>query len=164
VKSTPQLIAQIIQTVLGLAQGRVWVQNQKGTMPTDPGLVVVVGLIHARPFASQLKNRGTETETRHVSVQETISLDIRSANNEALLRLPEVISALHSTYALQVSEKYALKIAQVPTSAPNTSEADGSSMLTRFTVTTIVQRTYDYSSAIEYFDTFDPPTIVTEDD
>ena len=153
-KTTPDIIADVLANVMHIVPGRIWIQNQKYTIPDDPGMTITVGLVDAKPYSNVLQNRGTDTETRTVAMQELISIDARSANKETLIRLPEILASLHSTYALEQSETYGMKIAQTPQSVLNTSEVEGSSMITRFTVTFFVLRSYTYSGAIDYFDTF----------
>ena len=152
--TTADIIAGILAKVLRIVPGRIWIQNQNYEIPNDPGLTMTVGVVDVKPYSNVLQNAGGTTETRAVATQELISIDMRSKNKEALIRLPEVLSALHSTYALEQSEIHGMRIAQTPQSVLNTSEVEGSSVITRFTVSFFVLRSYTYSGSIDYFDTF----------
>ena len=159
---TAQLIAKIIQTVMSLDDGQVWIYNQRRAIPNSKGLFVIVGMVDATPYAVNLRNTGTTDEFRYVQLKETISIDLLSYDLTAPQRLPELLGALHSTYGEQIQEQYGFKLASNPMSVLNTSEVEGSSMIHRFTVTTTVLRGYDNTSPIEYYDTFTQETLTEE--
>ena len=159
---TVQLVAKIIQTVMQLEDGQVWIYNQRRTIPNTKGLFVVVGMVDSTPFAVNLQNKGSTDEYRYTQMKETITIDLLSYDLSCPQRLPELLGALHSTYGEQLQEEYGFKLASVPQSVLNTSEVEGSSMIHRFTVTTVALRGYDNSSPIEYFDTFSEETLTEE--
>lgn len=159
---TVQYVCKIIQTVMGLEDGQIWIYNQRRLVPNTKGLFVIVGMIDSKPYGVNLHNMGTENEIRTVHMKETISIDLVSYDLTAPTRLAELIGAIHSTFSQQTQEQYGFKLASNPTSVLNTSEVEGSAMVNRFTVTTVALTAYDSNSPIEYYDTFSLETLTEE--
>lgn len=155
---TVQYIADIIQTVMGLDDGRVWIYNQRRTIPTDKGLCVVVGMVSAEPFANvtqfnpAAQNTAGATETVTTSMRELVSIDIFSADTTAAARAWEVVAALGSRYAQDSQADNQYKIASVPQAMQNVSELEGASILYRFTMSIPVLRSYSSTSDVTYYD------------
>lgn len=158
---TQQLIAKIIQEVMSLEDGQIWIYNQQRPIPNTKGLFVVVGLVDSKPYAVNLHNLDG-VEVRSVQMREIISIDLYSYDTSAPARLPELLGALHSTYGEQIQEHYGFKLAAVPMSCLNTSEVEGSAIPYRFTVTTTVLRAYSNTDPIDYYDTFSLETFNEE--
>jgi hypothetical protein len=159
---TVQLVAKILKTVMSLDDDQIWVYNQRHAIPNTKGLFVVVGMVDSTPYANNLRNQGSDTEFRYCHMKETISIDLLSYDLSAPSRLAELIGALHSTFGEQTQELYGFKLAANPTSVLNTSEVEGSSMIHRFTVTTVALRAYDNTSPIDYYETFSQETYNEE--
>lgn len=133
-----QLIIDIIAQQLDLSAERIWVRNQNRKIPPDNGLYVVVGMVDAAPISSTSDVTSTEDgmiETQRVILSENIQIDVFSRDDAALRRRWEVMTALKSVYAQQVQEANYFKIYRMPRSFVNTSDAEGSSRLNRFTLT-----------------------------
>lgn len=159
---TAKLVADVLKTVMSLTDDQVWIQNQPDTIPSDKGLYIVVGLVDVAPYAVNLYNMGTTTETRGVWTKETIQIDAFSVDTSAVTRLPEIIGALNSTFCQQLQETHGFKIASIPSSVTNNADIEGTRIPFRFTVTTTVLRAYNNTGSIDYFDTFSTE-IHTED-
>jgi hypothetical protein len=76
-----------------------------------------------------------QSEITETLVQETIQVDIFSRDNTALLNRWRIITSLNTIYAKQKQEENSFKMARIPTGFINTSVAEGSSNLNRFTLT-----------------------------
>lgn len=158
------LLAQIIQTELGLENGRVWFFNQKIDEPKDQNLYVVLRVMSVKPFSNNLKYRensgidGVQT----ANFRSTVSIDIKSRGTEALERKEEVVMALRSQYSLQQQELNALKISAVPGEIPNIGEIDGSAIPYRFNLTINLLYSVTKTRAVDYYDTFENVNVVTD--
>jgi hypothetical protein len=159
---TVQLIGKIIKQVMALDDSQIWIYNQRQLIPSTKGLFVMVGIVDSKPYGVNIRNMGTADELRSTQMRETISIDLLSYDLSVPARLGELLGALNSTYAQQMQEEYGFKLASVPLSVVNTSEIDGSSMVHRFTVTTIVLRAYDNTGPIDYYDTISLETFTEE--
>lgn len=73
-------------------------------------------------------------ETQTVRSQASVQIDLISQNRDAATRNWEIVAALTSIYSVQQQEKYQFKIFKVPNSFTNTSAAEGSSNLNRYTI------------------------------
>lgn len=154
-KMTEQYLVDIVAHELGLSgtgtpgvDCQVWVRNQTITIPPDDKLYIMVGMVDSKVIANKTSQYTAQehyptpsdplTTIMHevftAVTRENIQIDIMSRTNESLLRRWEVIAALTSVYAFQVMEKAQFKIFKVPTSFANTSNAEGSSMLNRFSI------------------------------
>ena len=158
-----QWVCDIIQTVMGLTDDQIWIYNQKKPIPNSAGLFVVVGIVDAKPYAVNVRNLGVSKEVRSVHMRETIGIDLFSSDLSAATQVAQLVGSLNSTYSAQVQEQYGFKIASVPQAVNNTSELEGSAMLTRFTVTTVLLTAYEYDTTpIEYYNTFSLKTYSEE--
>ena len=122
----------------------------------------MVSLVDAKPYAVNIRNQGTTDETRMVHMRETISIDLFSSDLSASLQLAKLVGSLHSTYGIQMQEQYGFKLASVPQAVNNTSELEGSAILNRFTVTTVLLTAYDDTKDIDYYNTFSLQTFSEE--
>lgn len=77
----------------------------------------------------------TVFEITRVQQQEIIQIDFMSRSNAGIKRNWEVLAALRSIYSQQMQELYNFKIMRVPRGFVNTSSAEGSSMLNRYSIT-----------------------------
>lgn len=162
---TVKLIADIIQTSLGLTDDQIWIYNQRREIPPGKGLFVVVGNMGIVPYG--VNNRpvavdGGIVESLSQSFQETLSINLYSNDTSALTRVSEVIGALNSTYSQQIQTSSGFKIGFVATSVADTSFLEGTSQLYRFTVTLRVLRSYNSTSSIDYYDTFQTKAYTEE--
>ena len=162
------ILAGIIERELDLQEkGRVFIYNQKYTIPSDPGLFIDIAFDRSRPFGSSLRYRnddqGRLVEEQYQCAQETYTVNLFSKNEEALRRSHEVIFALHGTYAQQQAEKYSFKFGFIPTNFVDVSAAEAAARLNRYSLTFNVLRSYSRNRVVEYFDKIQnpPQTLLT---
>lgn len=156
-----QIIIDILQERMILSDGQIWVRSQDRKIPSDTKLYVIVGMVSTQVNSAQtyMEERIIETLTKQVEVNrvqtlENIQIDILSRSNDAITRRWEIIAALKSIYAQQKQEANYFKICREPISFLDTSSAEGSSQLNRFTLTipcfvwykkeTVLNEEYDY--------------------
>lgn len=161
------LVCDILQRELGLANGRVYLYNQKIMQPTDAGLYVAVGVLNCKPFGNTNKPASSDAgmdSLQSVNMVATLALDIISRDTSALLRKEEVIMALNSTYAQLQQERNSFFIGQLPpgTQFVNLSEVDGAAIPYRFNISVNIQYFARKVQAIEYFDEFSAVQVTTE--
>ena len=160
-----ELFCEIIQNQLGLANGRVYLWDQKINQPTDLGLFIVVGVLNAKPFSSSFYADGSGSgfnEMQAVNVMANLSVDIMSRGNEAVTRKEEVVMALSSYYARSQMEANSFYIARLPNSFVDLSDLDGTSIPYRFNLSVNIQYSVRKTRAVPYYDTFATPSILTD--
>lgn len=158
-----QLIINILKNEMGIKNDRIWIRNQNRKIPEDNGLFIVVGFVDGRLIGNDNQCLPTDTgmtEQQRVIMLENIQIDILSRNDDALMRHWEVAAAMHSIYAKQTQEANYFKIYRIPSQFINTSVAEGSSMLNRFTIIIPAQVWYYKEKVLSspnggYFDSFD---------
>lgn len=158
------LFCDIIQRELELADGRVYVWDQKIMQPTDSGLYVAVSMPSCKPFANVNRYSGTVSESvanQYVSMLATVDIDIISRGVAARDRKEEVILALNSTYAQQQQEINSFYIGKLPAGSRfiNLSDIDGAAIPYRYRVSVNLQYAVSKAKPIDYFDDFEDSTI-----
>jgi hypothetical protein len=149
------LFCEIIQRELGLADGRVYIYNQKIFQPQDAGLYVAVGVLNAKPFGNTNKavaGAGMESQ-QSVNMAAVLSLDIISRDTSALRLKEQVIMALNSTYANKQQQANSFFIGQLPA---------GGAIPYRFNISVNIQYFTRKIQAIEYFNDFENVEVTTE--
>lgn len=165
VVGTPILLfCDVIQHELGLANGRVYLWDQKIFQPKDYDLYVAVSMPSCRPFANVNRQaaNGIDSE-QFVSMQALVDVDIISRGPAARDRKEEVIMALNSTYAQQQQEVNGFYIGKLsPTGGfINLSEVDGAAIPYRYRISVQMQYAATKTTAVSYFDNFSIPEITT---
>lgn len=153
-----KIICDIIKTQLSLNDSQVVIYNQKYNIPTSKGIYVFVSYVSGKPIGNV--NRAIPTETGmdgevSLAMAETLQIDIMSQDSSARTHKEEVLMALVSDYAQQKMQDNSIKISILPTSFIDTSFAEGSAMLNRYTTTLILFASYTNTKAIPYYDTFE---------
>lgn len=154
-----KIIASILQTELSLDDEHILLYNQKYSLPTDDGIVVMVGLLAPKLIASKTELDSLGNEVQSVAVAEMIQIDMMSQSSAARLRHYEIYMALNSLYAQGQCERYGVKIARMPVSMADTSGAEDSAMMNRYTTTIIVHAVYVKSKVSTWYDTLQGPDI-----
>lgn len=183
IKPTEEVFVELIREFMGLASNQVVVRDQNFKIPNDQRIYIVVGMVDSRPYSGQVKmvteyTTGANPEPYQIEVtstqvRENIQIDIMSRSNQAILKKNDVYLALNSFASKQSQEKYAYKIARIPTNFVNTSAAEGGSNINRFTMTVPCLVWYEYQRVMQpndglYYDQFktrvdDEKTIGTPD-
>lgn len=161
------LVCDIIQKELDLADGRVYLYNQKIFEPKDAGVFVVVQVLKCKPFANTNIVDGTGAgldSIQSINMQALISIDIISRDLSALVRKEEVLMALNSNYSESQQELNSFSIGQLPPGAQfvNLSNIDGAAIPYRFNISVSLQYFVRKIKAVPYFDQFENVEVTTE--
>ncbi len=165
--ATPLLLfCDIIQREMGLANGRVYLWDQKIMQPTDSGLYIAVSVPSCRAFGNV--NRPVSSDAglvsqQFVAMQALVDVDIISRGPSARDRKEEVVLALGSDYSEQQQEANSFYIARLPAGSRflNLSNVDGAAIPYRFRISTQIQYFVAKTSSVKYYDTFQTPSLVT---
>lgn len=155
-----QLVCDIIQTFMGLSQGRVYVYNTKLNLPTDSGLYIAVGIRDCKPFGnSTVTYNGIAMQA--VNMLARLDINVMSRSIDALNMKEQVLLAFNSIYAEQQMELNSFFIAPISIGFVNLSQIDGAAIPYRFVITSQMQYFVPTTMAIPYMDTFVPAEIIT---
>ncbi len=158
------LFCEIIQHEMGLANGRVYLWDQKILQPNDSGLYVAVSVDTCRPFSNNNRLNGTSGESeQYTNMLATIGIDIISRGPSARDRKEEVILALNSFYAQRQQEANSFYIGKVSTRFINLSTLDGAAIPYRFRISVNMQYCFTKAAATDYIDDYSPVDINTDD-
>lgn len=157
-----RLLCDIIQTELELADGKVFIWDQKIFEPTDEGMFVVIELITCKFFGNTNRLDDDGNAVQSTNVRATLSIDIKSRGTEALMRKEEVILALNSVYSQQQQEGNCFRVATLPDSMVNLSQIDGAAIPYRFNFSVGIQYNVTKTKGVPYFDTFADPSILVD--
>lgn len=157
------LFCEVLQREMGLANGRVYLWDQKIFQPSDNDLYIAVSNPMSKPFANTTKMESDGTATQSVNMMATLDIDAISRGPSARDRKEEIILAMNSIYAQQQQEINSFYIGKLPpgTRFLNLSEIDGAAIPYRFRISINIQYMVVKTKAVPYFDTFEEPTIVT---
>jgi hypothetical protein len=161
------LFCEIIQRELGLANGRVYLYNQKIMQPTDDGLYIAVGVLNCKPFGNTNRpitsGDGLQAD-QSVNMLAQLDLNVISRSTAALMRKEEVIMALASTYAVQQQERNSFFIGKLPPGGQfvNISNVDGAAIPYRFNISVNIQYFARKVKENSYFDQFSEVEVTTE--
>lgn len=138
-----QVIIDILRHEMGFAENSIWIRDQNRKIPNDTGFYCIVGMVDSKPYASQsrMETVGPDPDGKYQQVEvsrfqsrDNIQIDILSKDKVAVTRRWEIIAALKSIFAQQQQEKFQFKIASIPTSFVNSSNAEGGSQLNRYSI------------------------------
>lgn len=163
---TAKLLAGLIQTEMETDAGVVMIYNQKRRIPPAKGFFVDVAIIGDRPFSvnSRFADPGSTAdleETVTINQQEVVQVDIFSYDDSARLRRIEIIFALASIAAQQLSEVHGFHIGRIPPNFVDVSEVEASKRLNRYALTFNVLRAYERTKSAQTFATFSQPQLYT---
>ncbi len=164
---TPLLLfCEVIQRELGLADGRVYLWDQKIMQPTDSDLYVAVSVLRCKPFANvnrQSVIAGVPVSEQSVNVMASLDIDVISRGPSARDRKEEVIMALNSNYAESQQEANSFRIGGLPPSGQftNLSSIDGAAIPYRYHIGVNMQYAVTKTQAVPYYDTFADPSLHT---
>lgn len=132
----------------------IYAQNLK-LFNTDH-IQITVKTLSTHDYANRLTYIQTEdgvSQAQYLNQQRLMQVDVYSRNNEARQRFHEVIFALKSTYAQQMQDKYAFKLASI-SNGVNLSGLVGGSDINRFTITFNAIVHYEKITPIDYYNDF----------
>lgn len=136
-----KIVADILQSEMGLAEGQVMFTNQKYFIPTDGLLIVVsyVGPSKAIANVNEWIDDGFNglNEIQSVTMAHLIQIDIMAYGNEPRVRKEEIAMALHSLFSQSQQEKFNMNIARQPGAFMDTSFLEATEIVTRYSTTII---------------------------
>lgn len=155
--NTLAVICDIITEHMQLACDQIWIYNQKRNIPTDSRLYVIVEYGGGVPYSSSKSHEliaGVYTEVSNQKIQETIRINLLSADTEAIDRLGECIGALSSDYSENIQSKFGLAIAPKPANITDASAAEVTRQLFRTIIEVKVLKAYTKQKTVAYYDEF----------
>ena len=158
---TMKVLAGLLQQELDLPPGRVALYNQPWEIPTYEGLLVEISFLGSKPFGvtSHMESRDDAlVEVQEQITQEVIGITLYSKGPAARERKHEIVFALQSVAAQQLSERYSFRWGYLPTSFTDASETEGAGRLNKYATTFNVLRIHTKEHVIQYFDKFSLPT------
>ena len=157
------LFCDIIQTYMGLADGRVYLWDQKIMQPTDSGLYIAVSVPRCKPFANNKSYDSNGNAIQSVNVCATLDIDVISRGPSARDLKEQVILALLSDYSESQQEANSFLIGRIPPSSAflNISGIDGAAIPYRYKISVLMQYAVNNLEATPYFGSFSGPTIYT---
>jgi hypothetical protein len=156
-----ELFCDIIQNQMGLAQGRVFLWNQKQFVPTDQGLWIPIAILSCKPYSNTRVIQGLSptgmNQVQSVNMQALVDLHAVSRGPEARDQKELIIMALKSIYAQQQQELNSFYIAPITTGFTSISHLEGAAIPYRFSMTLMIQYVVTQTSAIPYYSSFSIP-------
>jgi len=165
---TPLLLfCDIIQHETGLANGRVYLWDQKIFQPSDDDLYIAVSQVLCKPFGSSNYSDGSGSgmdSIQSVNMLALLDIDIISRGPAARDRKEEVILALCSVYAEQQQDLNSFSIGRLPAANRfiNLSNVDGAAIPYRYKISVNMQYFVKKTQAVPYFDTFQTVAVTTD--
>lgn len=159
------LVADIIQTAMGLGQGQVYLWDQKINIPKDSRLYIAVSQLTCRPFGNHVSYNGSGSmliAIQAVNMYAQVTIDILSRGPDARDRKEQVLLALSSPYAQQQMELNSFYVAPLSTAFVNLSQIDGAAIPMRYQITVGLQYFSQLITNPPYYDSFTPPTVTDE--
>lgn len=160
------LFCDIIQKGLGLADGRIYLWDQKIFEPKDYDLFVAVSVPMCKPFGNSRESGvdafGAFTQVQSVNMYAHVDVDILSRGPAARDRKEEVILALNSNYAEQQKEANSFGFGILSTAFVNLSQIDAAAIPYRYKISVGMQYFVRSQSPVSYFDSFSIPSILVD--
>lgn len=162
-----ELLCDIIQTEMGLSQGRVFLWDQKIFQPKDQGLFIPISVLPCKPFGNSTQYVGgvsppSMRAIQSVNMMAMVDIQIISRGPEARDRKEEIILALKSFYAQRQQELNSFNIGGLSTAFVNLSQIDGDAIPYRFNISVMVQYFITKTKQVPYFSNFSNPDIVVD--
>lgn len=156
------LFCEILQRELGLANGRVYLWDQKIMQPTDSDLYIAVSVPHCRPFgnvnrSTSSSDEGPLSSEQYISMLAVLDIDILSRSTQALTRKEEVLLALNSDYARRQGDANSFSVGKLPAGGQflNLSSVDGAAIPYRYRISVNMQYAYFKTAETSYFNDFE---------
>lgn len=161
VGSAVQLFCEILQNQLGLAQGRVYLWDQKIFQPTDSDLYIAVSVMNPKPFGSSNYTDANGNEIQTVSMGATLDVDVISRGPAARDRKEEIILAVASQYSRLQQQVNGFYIARLPAHAgfQNLSEVDGAAIPYRYRISLNVMYKVTKILSSPFYSSFQKPLV-----
>ena len=145
------VLADVIESELGLTDAQITIYNQKYNIPTSKGLFIVLSIVSTKVISVSNFIDSDGYENQQVSNVSLIQIDAMSANDEARQRSMEIIGALGSITAQNVQSRYGFKISQVPMNFNDASGLEETARLNRYTMTLNLFSLYTKTKTGSYY-------------
>ena len=156
-------IRNVIRDYMELPDSQIYIYNQNRKTPKTDGLFVVLQFLSSNVYANNKEYIEPDQEIQTINSVETITINILSGDHQARLRKEEIVFALNSYIAQQSQQDNCYRIAKIPNSFVNISEAEAGKMLDRFSIEIELFTWYTQTKSIAYYDDFsNGQTIITE--
>lgn len=157
------LLCDVLQSELGLAEGQVYLWDQKINTPNDSRMYVVIRAMHPKAFSNINKFDGdTLSSVQTTNFAVLCSVDIFSRGTEARDRKEEVVMALNSDYAQTQQGANSFYIAKLPaTPMVDISMIDGAAIPYHYNISVNIQYFVRKTKAVDYYSNFPTPEILT---
>lgn len=155
--NTLTLMCDIIKEHMLLDCNQIWIYNQKRNIPTDSRLYIVLEYGGGVPYSSNKYYSdlgGIRKEVHCQKIQETIRINMLSADTEAIDRVGEAIGALSSDYSENLQAQFGLAISPKPATVTDASAAEVTRQLFRTVIEVKVLRAYKQEKNVSYYDKF----------
>lgn len=156
-----QLLAGVIKSYMGLADGRVILGDERLDAPEDSGIYVIV--IYDAPQVLGInakRDYSANTETMSTSTHERWLVEVVSAGYDATNRYMEVYQAIASSAGIQASESAGCAFFR---GTPlNLSAIENTATLRRYQLPVIITSVQSKTSAAVMIDKFPAPEINVE--
>lgn len=160
------LFCDIIQTELGLANGRVYLWDQKIFQPQDYDLYVAISVPSCKAFGNNIvysdDGLGNYTTSQSVNMKAMVDIDIISRGPAARDRKEEVLMALSSAYAESQMEKNSFYIGKISTNFINISSVDGAAIPYRYKISCSLQYAVSKNTNINYYSIFQDASLTID--
>ena len=162
ITSLGQVIANIIQAYMAIADDRVILKDEGFDAPKDDGIYVLVEYEGGKTLGikSQVEP-STQVETMTRSSFENFAIEVISRGREATDRWQEAMMALFSVSGQQAAE--AANCAFFRGGEPmDLSEIEGTGALRRYRIPIIVSNVQSKTASVPMIDKFREPTVKVE--
>jgi len=157
------LLCEILQNQLGLADGRVYIWDQKIKEPQDYDLYIAVSTLYPKIFGNTNEWDGENQQ----SIQSTnscdkIQIDAISRGPAAKNRKEEIIMAVNSNYCESQQELNSFYVGKIPVGSQfnNLSKIDGAAIPYRFQIDVNMQFFTKKVQSVPYFENFPTPALL----
>lgn len=156
IKSSLDIIKQILDVEMEMPEGRVWAYNFNVDLPKDKNLFIILSFGSRTPYSNNVKYVPTADgmqEVQTMGVNEEITISLLSQNTEARDRAHEVLMALRSMYSNNLQAQYKMHISTIG-AVSDASFLEATSRINRFDVKCRVFRSFDKIKSVDYYDKF----------
>lgn len=157
------LFCEIIQRYMGLANGRVYIWDQKINQPKDNDIYIAVAVSSCHSFgASKRFNTTTNKSEQFVSMRADLDVNIISRGPGARDRKEEIILAVNSDYSVRQQDINSFWISKRDNNRfINLSNPDGAAIPYRFMIGMRLLYSFAKDENTEYFDDFSSASVIT---
>jgi len=164
-----QMVLDVLMRGLNLDSGHCYLWDQKIDMPTDAGLIIVIGIPRAKAVASNIfpsgavadgaKGPGWDEVTTYSQVNSTLDLHAYSRSAQATYRLPEIFATLQGPYSRTQQSANGFYLSKIPHNAVDMSEIDGSAIPYHFVISCEMIWTHSKTLAPPFYSTVPQPVV-----